>query len=97
MLFRSHKDSKITILSITHDIDEVVSSDNVLVMSKGQVVMQGTPEEIFSKERQLKDIRLDIPFSLKLAHALQQRGLNVSNQIKMEGLVEEICQLSSRT
>lgn len=90
-----HKESGLTILSITHDIDEVSSSDHVLVMADGRIALQGTPKEVFSHEKELKDIRLDIPFALKLSSELEKRGLSLEKQLTMEGLVEELCQLRS--
>ena len=90
-----HRKSGLTILSITHDIDEVTSSDSVLVLAEGKVALAGTPAEVFSQEKMLKKIRLDIPFSLKLADELNKRGVSVSRKLTMEGLVKELCRLHS--
>ncbi len=90
-----HRKSGLTILSITHDIDEVTSSDNVLVLAEGKVALTGTPAEVFSQEKMLKKIRLDIPFSLKLADELNKRGVSVNRELTMEGLVKELCRLHS--
>ncbi|MBQ6356013.1 MAG: energy-coupling factor transporter ATPase [Solobacterium sp.] len=90
-----HRKSGLTILSITHDIDEVTSSDSVLVLAEGKVALTGTPAEVFSQEKMLKKIRLDIPFSLKLADELNKRGVSVNRELTMEGLVKELCRLHS--
>ena len=90
-----HRKSGLTILSITHDIDEVTSSDSVLVLADGKVALTGTPAEVFSQEKMLKKIRLDIPFSLKLADELNKRGVSVNRELTMEGLVKELCRLHS--
>ena len=90
-----HRKSGLTILSITHDIDEVTSSDSVLVLADGKVALTGTPAEVFSQEKLLKKIRLDIPFSLKLADELNKRGISVNKELSMEGLVKELCRLHS--
>ncbi|MBQ6533239.1 MAG: energy-coupling factor transporter ATPase [Solobacterium sp.] len=90
-----HRKSGLTILSITHDIDEVTSSDSVLVLAEGKVALTGTPAEVFSQEKMLKKIRLDIPFSLKLADELNKRGVSVNKELTMEGLVKELCRLHS--
>ena len=90
-----HGESKLTILSITHDIDEVAKSDYVIAMDGGHVAMTGTPKEIFKDPEKLKKMKLDVPFSLKLSEELQTCGLHVSSHITQEGLVEELCQLHS--
>lgn len=90
-----HGESKLTILSITHDIDEVAKSDYVIAMDGGHVAMTGTPKEIFKDPEKLKKMKFDIPFSLKLSEELQACCLHVSSHITQEGLVEELCQLHS--
>lgn len=90
-----HKESSLTILSITHDIDEVAQSDYVIALDEGHVVLEGKPEEVFKEEKKLKEIQLDIPFSLKLRNALKEKGVEVDRQITMEGMVDELCQLRS--
>lgn len=87
-----HEDGdRLTILSITHDIDEVAHSDYVLALNDGRVAMTGTPEEIFADDRKLEEIKLDIPFSVRLCEKLNARGLSVGRHITMEGLVDELC------
>lgn len=90
-----HGESKLTILSITHDIDEVAKSDYVIAMDGGHVAITGTPKEVFKDPEKLKKMKLDVPFSLKLSEELQACGLHVSSHITQEGLVEELCQLHS--
>lgn len=90
-----HKESGLTILSITHDIDEVANSDYVVAMSHGKVAMTGTPMEIFRREKELAKIQLDVPFSRKLAEALQKRGLPFFDDLTIEGLVNDVCRYDS--
>ncbi len=90
-----HRKTNLTILSITHDIEEVASGDYVLALDDGHLAMQGTPEEFFADPQKLFDIRLDIPFSMKLGKKLAERGVHTKNHITMEGLVEELCRLDS--
>lgn len=90
-----HKESSLTILSITHDIDEVAGSDHVIALDEGKVVLNGTPDEVFKEEEKLKEIQLDIPFSLKLRNELKKKGVEVDRCITMEGMVDELCQLRS--
>ena len=72
---------KVTILLITHYMEEVIYADRVFVMDKGHVVMQGTPREIFSHVEKLKDLRLSVPQVTLVAHELQKRGIPVPNGI----------------
>ena len=83
-----------TLVSITHDIEEAVKSDYVIVMDKGKVAMEGKPEEILLKEKELIKMQLDIPFTLKLKNELLKQGVNVETNLKMEGMVDTLCQLN---
>ncbi len=71
----------VTILLITHYMEEVVDADYVYVMDKGQIVMRGTPREIFSDVETLKQHRLDVPQITLLAHELKQAGLDIPDGI----------------
>lgn len=71
----------VTIILITHYMEEVIFADKVYVMDKGQIVMQGTPREVFSKVEELKSLRLDVPQVTLLAYELQKRGLQLPNGI----------------
>ena len=83
----------ITVLLITHYMEEVVHADKVIVMDQGKVVMQGTPKEIFSRVEELKSYRLDVPQVTLLAHELKKKGLPLSDGIlTIEELVNELCQ-----
>ena len=65
----------VTIILITHYMEEVIYADRVIVMDKGKVVMQGTPREVFSNINKLKELRLDVPQVTILAHEVKKRGL----------------------
>ena len=86
-----HDDAHMTILSITHDIDEVAGSDYVIAMNAGKVAMTGTPVEIFADEEKLKEIQLDIPFAIRLEKALNKRGVKTERALTIEGLVNSLC------
>ena len=96
VIMKLHKESSLTILSITHDIDEVASSDYVVALDQRKVVLTGTPQEVFQQEKKLKEMKLDIPFSLKIADELKKRGVTVDRCITMEGMVNELCRLRSK-
>ena len=83
----------ITVLLITHYMEEVVHADKVIVMDQGKVVMQGTPKEIFSRVEELQSYRLDVPQVTMLAHELKKKGIPLSDGIlTIEELVNELCQ-----
>ena len=83
----------ITVLLITHYMEEVVHADKVIVMDQGKVVMQGTPKEIFSRVEELKSYRLDVPQVTLLAHELKKKGIPLPDGIlTIEELVNELCQ-----
>ena len=90
-----HREKNITIVSITHDIEEAVKSDYIIVMDNGKVAMEGKPEEILLREKELIAMHLDIPFTLKLKNELKKQGVTVDTALKMEGMVENLCQLHS--
>ena len=83
----------ITVLLITHYMEEVVHADKVIVMDQGKVVVQGTPKEIFSRVEELQSYRLDVPQVTLLAHELKKKGIPLSDGIlTIEELVNELCQ-----
>lgn len=84
-----HKDKGITVISITHDLDEAAQADRVLLMEGGKVNRIGKPSEIFEMGTALVDKGLDVPFSEKLKAILNEKGMNVPNEyLDEEGLVE---------
>ena len=83
----------VTVILITHYMEEVVHADKVYVMDNGEVVMQGTPREIFSQVETLKEYRLDVPQVTLLAHELHKAGVDVPEGIlTTEELVNALCQ-----
>lgn len=84
----------VTIILITHYMEEVIYANRVYVMDQGKIVMQGTPKEIFSQVEILNQYRLDVPQVTLLAHKLKQKGIPLTDGIlTMEELVEQLCQL----
>ncbi|MCM1039792.1 MAG: energy-coupling factor transporter ATPase [Ruminococcus sp.] len=81
----------ITVVLITHYMEEIIHADKVFVMDKGKIAMQGTPREIFSRVEQLKELRLDVPQVTLLAYELQKGGLHIPDGIlTTEELVEAL-------
>lgn len=86
---------KVTVILITHYMEEVVDADKIYVMDHGHVVMEGTPREIFSRVDELKSYRLDVPQVTLLADELRKRGLQIpAGILRKEELVEVLCRLS---
>ena len=82
----------LTIISITHDVEEAARADQVIVMNDGQTVLSGTPNEVFAHEDKLKEIRLDIPFFPSLVHALERNGIKVPESVdSLEKLEDFLC------
>ena len=88
-----HKENNMTILSITHDVEEVLKSDHVIVMYEGRIVKDGTPSEVMKNEEELVRLKLAAPYSVRLANELKKLGIPVKQAWDMEGMVDELCQL----
>ncbi len=76
-----NKKEKVTLILITHHMDEVIFADKVFVMDHGQLMMEGTPREIFSKVEEVKKYRLDVPQVTELAYELRKAGMNLPEGI----------------
>lgn len=82
----------VTIILITHYMEEIVDADKVFVMDQGKVAMEGTPREIFSQVEKLKSLRLDVPQVTLLAYELKKRGLPLPDGIlTTKELVKALC------
>lgn len=92
-----NKTCGVTIILITHYMEEVVDADHVIVMDEGHIVMQGTPREIFSDVKKLKEHRLDVPQITLLAYELKKSGLSIPDGIlTREELVEALLKQQGR-
>jgi len=86
---------KVTVILITHYMEEVIDADKVYVMDHGHVVMEGTPREVFSRVDELKSYRLDVPQVTLLADELRKKGLQIpAGILSKEELVSALCQLN---
>ena len=85
----------ITIILITHNMNEVIDADKVYVMDHGKVVLKGSPREIFREVETMKSYGLEVPASTELAYQLKKAGVNIRTDIlTKEELVEQLCQLN---
>ena len=88
------KKKHVTVILITHYMEEVIDADQVFVMDGGHIVMHGTPREIFSRVDELKSYRMDVPQVTMLAEALRKQGLDIPRGIlRRDELVEALCRL----
>lgn len=81
----------LTIISITHDIEEAYQSDHVIVINKGKVVKEGTPDDVFSDEVLMKKIDLTIPFYKQLKNELEKYGIDINGVDNIDELVDRLC------
>jgi energy-coupling factor transport system ATP-binding protein len=84
-------EEKITVISITHDLEEAAKADRIIVLNKGEIYSEGTPEEIFQLDDELVQLGLDIPFPVKISKQLREKGVNLSKHyLTEEELVAEL-------
>jgi energy-coupling factor transport system ATP-binding protein len=87
-----NRQERVTVILITHYMEEVVFADHVYVMNDGEIVMSGTPREVFSRVDELKKLRLAVPQATELAWELRQAGVDIPEGIlTAEELVEALC------
>lgn len=85
-----------TIVLITHFMEDVLGADHVIVLDKGRIALQGAPEDVFTNAQTLRELRLELPFSVKLAEDLRAHGFEVGLGLSDELLEEELCQSFSK-
>ena len=88
---RLNREQKMTVLLITHFMDEALEADRAIVMHRGEVVMDGAPEEIFARSDELESYNLTLPRAAAVCKQLQAAGMPVGNAFDAEELAEEIC------
>ncbi|MFB6469196.1 energy-coupling factor ABC transporter ATP-binding protein [Cytobacillus sp. Hz8] len=85
------RDHQMTVISITHDLEEAARADRMIVMNKGQLYREGTPTEIFQMDEELVRLGLDIPFPIKMSKMLREKGLPIAKHfLSEEELVNEL-------
>ena len=78
---RLNKTEGKTIILITHYMDEAVEADRIIVMNQGEIVMEGTPRQVFSQVEKVKELGLDVPQVTELAYELKKEGIDISNDV----------------
>ncbi|HBM75536.1 MAG TPA: energy-coupling factor transporter ATPase, partial [Clostridiaceae bacterium] len=88
-----NREEGITIVLITHYMEEAVDADRVIVMENGNIVLSGTPKEVFQRVKELKDIGLDVPQMTELAYELRKEGIDVAaDTLTIDEMVVQLCQ-----
>ena len=82
----------LTLISITHDLEEAFASDEIIVLNKGELSFKGSPKELLNHKEELTNIGLDLPFKTKFVSLLNEKGLSVSQDDSLEGILSKICQ-----
>ena len=89
-----NKEYGITIILITHYMDEAAQADRIIVIDSGKATMEGTPREVFSQVEKMKEIGLDVPQVTELAYELKKSGIDISTEIlNVDEMVDALCQL----
>ncbi|MDQ0233531.1 energy-coupling factor ABC transporter ATP-binding protein [Metabacillus malikii] len=92
------KQNSLTVISITHDLEEAAKADRIIVMNGGKKFIEGTPTEVFQLDDKLVEIGLDLPFPFQLSKKLKAAGIPLKeNHLTEEGLVNELWTLQLRT
>lgn len=87
-----NKEQEITVIHITHYMEEAVNADRVIVMENGKIVLEGTPKEIFPQVEQLKELGLDVPQITELAYELRKEGIDIPGDLMtVEEMVTALC------
>ena len=94
-VMRDLNDAGITIVHITHFMDDALEADRVLVMDDGRLVLSGTPDEVFVHADRLRELGLEQPFAMRLAERLRARGIDVPDSPHIEIVEEALCRLRS--
>jgi len=89
-----NKEYGITIILITHYMDEAAQADRIIVIDSGKAIMEGTPRKVFSQVEKMKEIGLDVPQVTELAYELKKSGMDIGTEIlNVDEMVDALCQL----
>ncbi len=91
---RLNKEEGVTVIAITHYMEEVLDADRVIVMNDGEIALSGTPKDIFASGKELKELGLELPLSAYIAEKLKESGVKIADGVMTEDdLLEAICAL----
>ena len=88
-----NREQGVTVITVTHYMDEVVNADRVVVLSKGEIALSGTPREIFSNSKEIKELGLELPMPAFIAEKLKEKGVNIKGApLSLKELSEGLCE-----
>lgn len=93
LMFDLKQKAKKTIISITHDMEEVLQADRVIVLEKGEIILNGSPNEIFLSNQDLAKHKLDFPFIYQLSRSLNQNNKDISLTLNKDNLLNQLCNI----
>ena len=93
LVYKIRQEKKMTVISITHDIEEAAKADRIILLNQGEIVKDGKPELILSDVELLEKLGLNAPFTYLVSKGLRELGIDIDAQIDEEKLVNELCQL----
>jgi energy-coupling factor transport system ATP-binding protein len=97
-VWKLNKEEGITVINITHDLEETIYSDRLFVMNKGKISIEGVPKEVFQESQKLLEAGLELPFSLQVQSSLANKGIEIARTcLTKEVLVNELWKLKSKT
>ena len=85
----------LTIVMITHFMEEAAEAERIIVMEDGRCVLDGAPDDVLTQDELLRTFNLDIPFSAHMSRLLQDRGISLATHVETGSLKEELCRLYS--
>ena len=92
-----NQENGVTVISITHYMEEVIQADRVIVLSDGKIALSGTPEEIFNQKDKLNELGLELPAPARIKEKLEKNGVEISgNPLDESALGEQLCKLASK-
>lgn len=91
-----NEDRNMTIISITHDIEEAKNADKIILLNKGRIIAMAAPDQILRDTATLDELKLDSPFALKLSRTLNEKGIHVAETLNVEELERQLCQLHAK-
>ena len=83
----------VTVILITHFMDEAAQTERIIVMDEGEIAMDGNPQDVFKHHKELTALDLDVPPMIKLANGLSEQGIKITAKSEIEDTAEELCQL----
>lgn len=88
------QDEEKTIMMITHHLDEAIFSDRIIIMNQGEIILDGTPQAVFTEKELLERVKLDVPFAVKVTHALKEKGIINEIYTHDEELIKQLWSLN---